>query len=997
MNERDQDPTVEYGSNADPTARGWGAPPETGSRFPSFAPGATFGRFRIVRPLGQGGMGQVFEAEDLDSGRRVALKVLARPASSQTERSRFLREGRLAASINHPNCVYVFGTEEIEGLPVIAMELAPEGTLLDRVVQRGPLEPDEALRAILQIVAGLEAAHEAGVLHRDVKPSNCFLDGRGDVKVGDFGLSVPSHGRGEETQLTVAGTFLGTPAYASPEQLHGHALDARSDIYAVGATLYYLLTGRPPFDQSNPVTLVAAILQEDPRSPAELRRGVPVGLARVVLRCLAKSPAGRYQSYAELRAALAPFERTPQAPAELGLRLLAWTVDWLPWFVVAVSFGMWRSDISTRSSFLLASIVTSLTYFALTEGLWGASVGKRLARIRVVGPDGQPPGLARATARAVVFTLIPATPNLAARLLSANGEAYWQFMQTGAGQLVAFSGGILALALFATARRRNGFAALHELASGTRVVRRHARAARELMTEPRATGSPLESAPPTVGPYRITGAIDSRVLVGLDPGLGREVWVRLAADGEPAVPEQRRGLDRPTRLRWLSGRRTAEESWDAFEAPAGAPLVEILERPQPWASVRHWLLDVAEELAAGAEDGTLPSGLGLAHVWITLQGGALLIDFPIGREDSTARAGVDGSAPASLVAAIAGRALAPRDGATSKASSSVPQVPLPLHARSLLEDLGGERAHEAQLPRLIERLRHATGEAPVLGGGRRLAHLASQNFLLLLMLLPVVVSVGFILDPSLGHMNELEACVEALPAAATDADREALEVYIAGRFGAFANLAPVLRDPPLPPRSTGLRASIVSGALRSAIDRPDERARLLAIYDRQLAPTAAELSAAEQQLDPELRERLAKVREDNVARGDPDLLPAILAFVGTMLVALWSALVALACPIFRGGPLAHLYGIAIVTRTGARASRLRLLARGVLLWAPFGLCFAAAWLLVRVAKQTALSPGLAWGVVGLLGLISLAGLIACAISPSRGPHDRLAGTYLVPR
>ena len=981
MNEPDQDPTVEYRPDVDPTAPGWGAPRDAGGPPPTFAPGATLGRFRIVRPLGQGGMGQVFEADDIDSGRRVALKILARPASSQTERSRFLREGRLAASINHPNSVYVFGTEEIEGLPVIAMELVPEGTLLERVVRDGPLAPDEALRAILQVVAGLEAAHEAGVLHRDVKPSNCFLDGRGGVKVGDFGLSVPSHGREDETQLTVAGTFLGTPAYASPEQLRGHALDVRSDIYAVGATLYYLLTGRPPFDATNPVTLVAAILQEDPRSPAELRGGIPVGLARVVLRSLAKSPAGRYQSYAELRAALAPFVRTRQAPAELGLRLLAWLVDGSPWFLTSIGISFWRSDMTTRLSFMLGALVTSMAYFALSEGLWGAGFGKRLVGIRVVGPDGQTPGLGRATLRVLVFSLVPALPNLTGRIMSANAEAYWQFMQTASGQLLALSGGLLSLALFSTARRANGFAALHELASGTRVVRRHATVHRPHMKEEAHAARPeLRDAPASIGPYRVIGAVDPRVLVGLDSALGREVWIRVGAPGDAAVPEGRRALDRTTRLRWLSGRRKAEESWDAFEAPAGAPLLEVLEHPQPWSAVRHWLLDVAEELAAARADGTLPLELGIAHVWVTPQGGARLIDFPLGPVGSAAGADGDDSARA-LLAAIAKRALAPG-------------VPLPLHARSLLEDLSSGR--EQHLSKLIERLRHAAGEAPALGRVRRIAHLASANVFLIIMLVPGILLVRFIHDPSIVNMKELVVCLEALPAAETEAQREAIETYIAGRYSSFSGLAEVLRDPPLPPRTTGLRANIAAGALRGAVETPDARARLLAIYDRQLEPSADDLRDAEEKLPQKLRETLEQIRERNTSRDQPDLLLTMSTFV-VMLVGLWSALLGLAGPIFRGGPLTYLFGIAIVTRTGERASRLRLLGRGLLLWLPFGLCWTAAWMLVDAAQHQVLSPGLVWSAIGLVAVIPLAALVACAVSPSRGPHDRLAGTYLVPR
>src|SRR5678815_5399280 len=246
-------------------------------------PGEKFGHYRIVRLLGAGGMGAAFEADDLDSGRRVALKVLSHKLDSPEARERFFREGRLAASINHPNCVYVFGTEEIGGTPAIAMELVPGGTLQNRLDARGPMPVGEAVDATLQIIAGLEAAQSIGILHRDIKPSNCFRDADGTVKIGDFGLSISVNIR-IEPALTAAGAFLGTPAFSSPEQLRGDELNARSDMYSVGATLFYLLTGHMPFEGDNVVQLLATVLEKRPPSPRKFRSNIPNGLARVILR-----------------------------------------------------------------------------------------------------------------------------------------------------------------------------------------------------------------------------------------------------------------------------------------------------------------------------------------------------------------------------------------------------------------------------------------------------------------------------------------------------------------------------------------------------------------------------------------------------------------------------------------------------------------------------------------------------------------------------------------
>jgi hypothetical protein len=334
----------------------------------------------------------VYEAEHVEQGRRVALKLLSDRPTDPEDRARFLREGQLAASITHPNCVYIFGSEEIAGTLVITMELLSGGTLKDRVRDRGPLPPAEAVDAILHVIAGLDAAHACGILHRDIKPANCFIDSDGTVKVGDFGLSISTLAR-DATRLTRTGMILGTPHFAAPEQLRGHPLDVRSDIYAVGATLYYLLTAEPPFDDTDMMTLLTHVATEVPRSPRDVVHAVPRGLAAIVLRCLAKDRASRPATYAELNEALRPFGSTPPTAANLGSRVAACAIDQILLFVVVSVSLVPRASLSL---FMPAYFALMAAYFTLTEGLIGASVGKWIFELRVTDVDGGRPGVVRA-------------------------------------------------------------------------------------------------------------------------------------------------------------------------------------------------------------------------------------------------------------------------------------------------------------------------------------------------------------------------------------------------------------------------------------------------------------------------------------------------------------------------------------------------------------------------------------------------------------------------
>ena len=622
------------------------------------------GGYRLLSLLGSGGMGSVYEAEQLATGRRVALKMLGQKLDSPDMRKRFLREGRLAASVNHPNSLYVFGTEEIEGRSVILMEIASGGTLNDKLKKRGPLPVTEAVDTILDVIAGLEAALAGGVLHRDVKPSNCFVSPDGSVKVGDFGLSVSTVATADTFQ-TATGVIMGTPAYAPPEQLRGRDLDVRADIYSVGATLFTLLTNKPPIEGSNPVEVVAAALDEKPKSLTEHRKDILPGLAKVVARCLAKKPEQRYSDYSALRNALLPFSSAQPVPAPLGRRFLAGFIDYT--IVSLIPFVLLLTVVKAPECAALwvgifGFLTLPLVYYTICEGIWGAGLGKALLGFQIVRTDGQGPGFARAFFRIAILHFLS---NVGVQVATSSAFGY-------ALPLLYF----LYFLGFVTMRRRNGFAAVWDLATGTRVVakpRGTERPVIEVEEEPEVS---VEEAA-TVGPYPVVEEIvPGEWIAAHDPILRRRVWLRRRAGSE--IAPARRDLARPGRSRWLHNVETPEANWDVFESQAGVPLRSLIakEGHLPWESMRHWLHDLASEIALAAHDETLPPELSLDHVWITARGRAVLLDEPWPKTDDPAeRIPVDD--------------LAGQQRFLHTIASTVSPTTVPLHARPVFQSLAG--------------------------------------------------------------------------------------------------------------------------------------------------------------------------------------------------------------------------------------------------------------------------------------------------------------------
>src|SRR6185503_1053049 len=268
--------------------------------------GRTFDtRYVILRKLGSGGMADVYLAEDQELGRRVALKLLDdRHASDEQFVERFRREAQSAAGLNHPNIVSIFDRGRAEGTYYIAMEYLDGRTLKELLVKNGPTPVPIAIDYARQILGALAFAHRNGIVHRDIKPHNIVVGGDGRLKVTDFGIA-----RSGASQMTEAGSIVGTAQYLSPEQARGAPVDPRSDIYSLGVVLYEMLTGKVPFTGDTPVEIAMKHLSQVPEPPSSLRPEVPHDLDAVVMRALAKDPEQRYATAEEMDADLARVAR----------------------------------------------------------------------------------------------------------------------------------------------------------------------------------------------------------------------------------------------------------------------------------------------------------------------------------------------------------------------------------------------------------------------------------------------------------------------------------------------------------------------------------------------------------------------------------------------------------------------------------------------------------------------------------------------------------------
>jgi hypothetical protein len=978
------------------------------------------GGYRLLRRLGGGGMGEVYEAEDIASGRRVALKLISPGyVRSPDAVARFRQEGRLASALNHPRCVFVLATDEVDGRPYIVMELMPGPTLQDLINSDGPLPPEQAVAKILDVIDGLHEAHRLGVIHRDVKPSNCFLEADGRVKIGDFGLSKSLT---SDAQLTRTGTYLGTPLYSSPEQVRGEPVDPQSDVYSVAATLYCLLAGKAPFQGSDPAATLARIVCDDPPPLRDLRPEVPAALERVVLRGLERDRGRRWRDLEEFRRALLPFVPGRLSIAGLGMRFGAYLIDVLAihlvmfvvtWLLIGAK-AMEEAQAPLTEPIELLLVVL---YFGVPEGLWGWSVGKRLLGLRVWSRAGfEPPGVWRAALRiATLYTLLHLGIWAALALILWYGPREWS------DYAILFRDHFLVWLLISTLpmgwycpailltvstmRARNGYRGLHEFLSGTRTVAlpqpSRRRTARPRPLEPGAAPGGL---PERLGPFVVRGCLcragESSVLLGESPAPGRQVllWLRPAA--APPLPEARHDLARTTRLRWLGAGRLGEQQWDAFLAPAGCPLADWVADTGrlTWADVRPLLAELTAELIAATGDETLPTTLSAGQVWIDAGGRVQLLDPPLAEQ--SADPGSPERRALALLAEAASLALEGRPRGPKSRARPV-AAPVPLYARPLLAQLFDADKPYKSLAAWQKALAAVEDRPAEVTRARRLAHVA----LLAVFLFP---GLCFFLWPG------MKACFETVVASFVVADGEAAlraldEGAARDLAGGVLNPDPGTRLAALVQYDADLHArGWLELRLRSVREQHQARHATLSplgrgyagLVEGQLIQAAkpGDAGGPRSGSQDDFR-RWAESAGHIAPPGDPEDAVG-LTFAVVLPIVFWVPWAFL----WRGGLSDRLLGLALVRRDGRPAARWQCAWRALLVWLPvtalvagsiwLDLAYWNGWIAGRPAAWLAwLSLGSCWLAFALL----VAYAILALRWPERGPHDRLAGTRVVPR
>lgn len=988
--------------------------------------------YAFIRFLGGGGQGTVYEAESTSSGQRVAVKLLSpRLAANPSSVERFRQEGRVASQISHPRCVFVLSADTEAGRPYIIMELMPGKTLKDLVDQKGTMALAEAIDRILDVIDGLCEAHRLGVIHRDVKPSNCFLTDDNRVKIGDFGLAKSlAPDDSDNRQLTGSGAFLGTVMYASPEQIRGEPVGYDSDVYAVCGTLYYLLTGKAPFQhESLTASLAKAVSEAAP--PIRTRRpDVPAELERVVLRGLDRDRKRRWRSLDDLHDALVDLQPEKQHPARPRAMVLAYTIDSivlqcliLPLELLRQYFGGPTIEPGSGNVNILdltwLGLVISLIYFVVQEGIFGTTIGKRLLRLRVrrlrqMGPPGLWPALIRSVVFNLIWFLMFQVPEWSVELFGA------------AGSVLAVGCVLLGIAALCVQLRRTaeGWRGLHDFASGCRVVQRprppHRPCLNSHFPDPLEHIQPARSPFPTkIGGFAITGKLidlpdGGEVWAADDRSLGRSVLIRVLAASQQSSEHFSGEVSRPTRLRVLGHGSFAWKttpgpdvqiqlrSWIAYVAPAGSPLADVVtpEFPLCWIDARPLLEQLTNELTRSQEDGTAIAKLSVEQVWVEPGGRLQLLEFPL----PTGRGGLllpanhqPVESPLVLVQQVATLAL---EGRLRNTATRI-RAPLPPHASAITNRLLTPHGHyqNQDLADLQRDLIDNHSYPPEVTASMRATHLSVLGLMLAFGLMWMFVPsglFGLIFAISLaGHdigFTETERILSnPTDRAALIARLKALPPDDKMRVDVLAALAPD-RLPQTLKRFDELRLEREKDEAisRKFLNRPE---RIL--VDRFVLTNDVSAFTGETIVLPMVHSEVRMLARPNIQTEETNrTMRHGMAFgFGIMLVGIpvmWAVFAFL----FRGGLSMTFAGITIVRNDGRLAGRFRCAVRELLIWAPITILLGMT-LWIQVTRPEWVLPRT---VILFLAVFLLPLYVAVALRyPSRPPQDRIMGTRLVPR
>jgi eukaryotic-like serine/threonine-protein kinase len=982
----------------------------------------TVGDYRLGRLLGSGGMGRVYEGLD-PSGQQVAVKILS-PDWSRSPDSieRFRQEGAIASAINHPRCVFVRTAEADNGCPYIVMELMSGETLKDLVKKKGPVPYREALKLIADVAEGLDEAHSHGMIHRDVKPANCYLESSGRVKVGDFGLARSILG---DSELTRTGAFVGTPLYASPEQIRGTDLDERTDIYSLCATLFFLLTGRAPFESDNPTQVIARIVSDTPSSLSALIPEIPASVDRLVAKGLSRDPAKRFQSMSELRTAIDSVLNSGNLVVTLGRRVIAIAIDLGLYSLIssAIIFAVVPHTIlkDFRSPYLVfGSLPFWFSYLFFQEWLRGATIGKNLLRVAVVDANTlERPKWHKVFVRTLAYIVL-------------TGSAVDLLIWLALGQpdvaialLLHFVGYALGLAMMlSTFWTRSDHPLLQDWLSGTRVLEQSSVESNPLrmpdvnfeLAASLDSETQNQQLPTAFGRFVVRKQLSPTIYFAEDPGLQRNVWI-VVQDRNDANLVNVKSTDRVTRLRHIQKGGDANILWDAYLAVDGAPLSFWVadNASLNWESTRSLLTQFCNEVLAAKTNDTLPQLTSLNQVWVTKRGQLVLLDFPLPADPHLKEAMTSREMTSrEMLRQIARTCLLTANGPQSRAQSKpLPEAldkPLAVHANKILKQI---EQQDESVPEdvAITSLRDQLTGCQHLTSKLGLKHRMIQVFLMCL-----ILSGMYGATLSLSRVGNQIGMTETSDVIAMS--------EIARRIAKDDNLYAVWKEALLNSETT--RDEIASPEqLFAAADEisqlniPTFHARhdQSGVFQRTLFEQAGISKDFPERVkdwelvvdsEDELRFKmivpgssLAKLsfRPERIAEltnKNPAIRPGEIRAVGLVLIlALFPILWLLIWDtVFRGGWCSWFAGIRYVDRRSRPAGFLQFAWRSMIVWAPFltlGLAIAVvdiffpAWI------------GLSNTLFGAYLLSPLVFLVITLLLPGRRLYDRWSGVYPVPK